>query len=83
MADIALVLFVVPVVPDAAMTLHPKDCVLAMDVPPVPATGICFSAAAIKALLLIPVGSQERSIIPSIFPSSISFESSSSFSVAK
>ena len=50
-AEIALVRFVVPVVPEAAITLHPIDWVLAMEVPPVPASGIFFSAAAFKASL--------------------------------
>ena len=48
-AEIALVLLVVPVVPEAAITRHPMACVFAMDVPPVPAHGIIFAAAAVNA----------------------------------
>ena len=78
-AEIALVRFVVPVVPEAAITLHPIDWVLAMEVPPVPASGIFFSAAAFKASLFAPLGSQLISMMPSILSSRMSLASSSSF----
>ena len=64
----ALVRFVVPVVPEAEMTLPPSDWVLAIDVPPVPTSGIFLAAAAVIARLFTPFGSQLRSIIASISP---------------
>ena len=44
--EIARVLLVVPVVPEVAITLAPAAAIWAIEVPPVPAIGTFFSAAA-------------------------------------
>ncbi len=69
MKAIARVRLVVPVVPDADITFAPSERASAMDVPPVPASGIRFSAAALIDALFTFLGSQLKRIMPSIFPS--------------
>ena len=81
-AATALVLFVVPVVPEDDITLAPIALIVAIDVPPVPTIGIFFSAAARIALLFIPSGSQLITINPSIIPSFIFSASFLSYSNA-
>ena len=71
-AETARVRFVVPVVPEAAITLQPMVCTSAIELPPVPATGMPFSCAAESASWLMPFGSQLMSMMPSISPARIS-----------
>ena len=64
----ARVRFVVPVVPDALKTLHPRLWISATPVPPVPAIGSFFVAAACTVFALAPCGSALTNIMPSISP---------------
>ena len=78
-ADIALVLFVVPVVPETAITFAPLDCKSAIEAPPVPTIGIFLLIAASILFLLIFEGSQLINISPSILPLSIILANSKSY----
>ena len=64
MKETARVRLVVPVVPEAEITLQPSFWDAAMEVPPVPTQGMWAFAAALREAALIPLGSQLMSTRP-------------------
>ena len=78
----ARVRLVVPVVPEAEMTLHPIFWAMPIEVPPVPTQGSFLAAAAASAALLTPFGSPLIMTMPSMPPCSISAASAASDAAA-
>ncbi len=75
-------MLVVPVVPEAATSLTPRRCAAAIEVPPVPAAGISFAAAATIVRSFVSLGSALMRMSPSISPAATWFAIDASISRA-